>query len=602
MQTVSADYKAQIRQLLRNPSYIKIEFGIVDPQAPSDASISDNGGAYYSSSSDISYYYEVIDSYNTLEHNRFILDGAHAFPPKSGETPYVYQGYVGDRVSGQDGYFETPSVVTIDFLTTYFTFVGLTLNFDTVFGEHPRELNIIAYNDSVEVYNETRVTDQATNYVWEDSIPECNKIELISTRTGYGQRRFRLENVVFGIMKTFDNEDIETATWKRETDLINYKLPTHSFNFTIIDKDRAYDPELSGGIFAYLEEQQPINFQFGYELNDGSIEWIQGGNTFTSGEVSVTTEATIPKVSFKSVSTLSYLTKIYDEGLYYPSTGRSLYDLATDVLTFSQIPLNSDGGVRWSIDSSLASIYTMTPLPKLEVRSILQLIANAGRCVLDVDRNGNIQLEQHSSTVQDFIFTLGDIKNPPKTKKYPTLMGVDTSFTTVTMDDTISELGQFDVLSANATLLELEYELAYNVTATIGSGLTLVGTPEYFANMCRLVVTGTGIITLNGYKLNLTTQNVAKEFNLTGERCSISNSLLSNYADAMAYATWVGNYINRRNEYGIEDRGFPELDSGDEIAIDTLFTEDVGVTLIGTEITFNGAISGKSKLLIRGSE
>lgn len=600
MYNVSTEYKEQIKNTLRNPSYIKIEFGIVDPQAPTDASIYDDGHVYYSSSSDISYYYEVLDSYNTLEHNRFILDGNHAFPPKSGETPYVYQGYVGDKVSQQDGYFTTPNTVTIDFLTTYFTFVGLTLNFDTVFGEHPRELNLIAYKDDVEVYNETKITDQAKDYIWEEAIPECNKIELVSTRTGYGQRRFRLENIVFGIMKTFDNEDIEKATWKRETDLINSILPTHSFDFTIIDKNRAYDPELSGGIFAYLEEQQPINFKFGYELDDGTIEWIQGGNTFTSGEVNVTTEATIPLVSFKSVSTLSYLNKIYTEGLYYPSTGRSLYDLAEDVFTFAEIPLNSSGEVRWSMDSSLSSIYTMLPLPKLKIKDALQLIANAGRCVLDVDRDGNIELKQHSSTEQDFVFTLADIKTPPKTKKYPILMGVDVEFNTVTVATASSELGKFDIVSANNTIFELEHNLAHNVSATIGSGLTLVGTPQYFANMCRLTLTGTGTVTLNGYELNLTTQFVSEEFNLTGERCAIKNQLISNSADALSYATWVGNYVNRRNEYEIEDRGFPELDAGDEIGLNTLFTEDVGVTLIGTEITFNGTISGKSKLLIRG--
>ena len=199
-------------------------------------------------------------------------------------------------------------------------------------------------------------------------------------------------------------------------DLLNLKLPTNAFDFVVIDKDKAYDPEDAQGIYAYLEAQQPVVFEFGYELNDGSIEWIPGGTTFTTSELSVDVAAAIPKVSFKSVSTLNYLTKTYTEGLYYPS-GITLYDLAEDVLQFCNIPLNAEGNSRWTLDDALKDYSTKMPLPVSEARECLQLIANAGMCVLTDDVLGNVVIAPVDYYPVDFTFTLGDVMTPPKTTK-----------------------------------------------------------------------------------------------------------------------------------------------------------------------------------------
>ena len=285
MYSVSADYKTQIKQSLRNPSYLKVEFSVVDPQAIGDASLSDNGGEYYSNTADVKNGYTVLESYPSLEHNRLILDGIYPLPPKPDAGPFVYQGFVGDKISGADGIWATQSVVTVDFLTTYFTFIGLTMNFDTLRGDFPAQLNIKAYNDVLLIYDETKPVTTSNSFVWEDSIPECNKIEITGIESTIPYRRFRLEDLVFGVKKIFTDVNITEALWKRELDLINAKLPVNGFDFTIIDKERQYDPENALGIFQYLEEQQPCKFSFGYELNDGSVEWFVGGNTFTSGEV-----------------------------------------------------------------------------------------------------------------------------------------------------------------------------------------------------------------------------------------------------------------------------------------------------------------------------
>ena len=598
MRTVSADYKTQIKQPLRNPSYIKIEFSVIDPEAIGDAALTDDGAEYYSNSADVKNSYDVLESYPTLEHNRLILDGVYPLPPKPDEGPFVYQGYVGDEISTADGTDTTPNVVTVAFLTTYFDFIGLTMDFDTHRGDYPAQLNVKAYNDALEVYNQTKTADAKESWVWEDNIPECNKIEISSLESTIPYRRFRLQNLVFGVKKVFTDDDLVSASWNRSVDLINSKLPINSMDFTFLDPTRVYDPENALGIFQYLEEEQPCKFSYGYELNDGTIEWFVGGNTFTSGEVQVETQSVIPKVTFKTVSIINYLTDLYTEGKYYPSD-ISLYDLAEDVLQFCNIPLNGLGLPRWSLDSALSSLYTKMPLPVAEARVCLQLIANAAMCVLKDDVDGNVVIEPAPTTVEMFTMELGDVNAPPKTKKFPVLQGLDTYFHQLTPESTLEAIAEVAIVGASSTTIEVEHEMASGVAAVAGAGLTIVGTPEYFARMTRIVLTGTGTLTINGYRLNVTKKRISYEFNLTGDRVLLENSLLTSETQTVAFAEWAGRYLNKRNMYEVMDRGFPELDVGDTISLETLFTPLVETHILQSSIQYNGAIKGQTVLLIK---
>lgn len=599
MYNVSADYKSQIKKTLRNPSYLKVEFSIVDPQAIGDSSISTLvDEVYYSDLQNVENNFEVPKTYMTLEHNRFFLDGVNPLAPEIDAPSFLYQGFVGSEISDADGYWSVNPKITIDFVTTYFEFIGLTFNFDNVRNEFPEQFQIIAYKDGLEVYNEIVFPNTATMFVHEDAIPECNKIELVALKSTTPHRRFRFENLIFGIIKIFDHNTIVDASWKRESDLVNTKLPNNEFTFKVIDLNREYDPENVTGIYQYIESQQPINFKFGYELDNESIEWVQGGNLITTGAVDVSSDAIIPMVEFKTTSTLSFLNDVYDNAVY-SATPVTLYDLAVDVLEFANIPLNAQGNNRWILDTSLQSYSTMMPLPKAEVRVLLQLIANAGMCLLDVDRDGNIVIEPKDTTPSDFTFTLSDVTSIPLTSKYPILKGVDTSVSSLSVEATATELASFDISGASSTTYVFEYDMATNVVATAGTGLTIVGAVQYYARKCIVTLTGTGKLTINGKLINVIKENISVEFNSTGERCLIENELITNRTHGIQYATWIGDYVNRRNEYTFDDRGFPELDCGDEVALDTLFNNGVGVTITGVELNYNGTISGKTKVLIR---
>ena len=594
MQSMSTAYNTQIHQKIRTPSYIKILFTVTDPQALDDSYTEDNGHMYWSDSSKITGTDDVTENYMLVEHNRAILDGASRLPIPDGEVQ-IYQGYTGNEVSDEDGYWTVNPIVSVNFLTTYFQFAGLSMTFDSIFGDYPAQFNVKMYKDDVLVQT---IPCTPTNYELNvfQAIDECNRIDFEAVQSHYPMRRFRMEHILLGVKRTFTEKDITSATWNRELDLINSKLPKNEFNFTIIDKDREYDPENVSGIYAYMESKQECSIEIGYELNDGTIEWTPISTLFTTGDLKISTEATIPTVDFKTQGTLAFLTRTYQKGIYYVG-GRTLYDLAEDVLLGTTIPLGEEGNHRWYIDPVLDNYTCYVPLDTLKFNVLLQQIANAGMCTIDIDRSGFITIKPKDDTPQDFTFGLGDIMSPPTTSKYPVLQGVDTYYNTVSVATSAEELGKYDISGAASTIYQLSYDMATDIEAVAGAGLTIEGTPTYYAQMCEITLTGTGTLTINGKKITTSQTAVSVEYNSTGERCPIENPLITAPAHATAYATWVGDYVNRRIEYELKDRGFPELDSGDSIGLNTLYTDDIDVDVIAMEISFKGAISGTTKVL-----
>lgn len=597
MFTVSNDYEMQMRKQTRNLSYMRVYFTIVDPQAIGYSTLIDNGHTYFSKLSDIELNKNIQGTYSTFELDRFKLDGSQEIAKDIGYADYIYQGFVSSEVSDEFGVYNANPKITIDFGTNYLSFIGLTMTFDSITKDYPSELQIIAYKDSIEVFNSILNPTKSIDYLIEQNIPEHNVIEIIPLKSNKPYRRFRLENLLFGLKKSFESDVLQKSTLTKEIDLISSKLPTFKFDFTFLDINREYDPENAIGVYKYMEAEQSVIFEYGYELDNGDIEWVRGGNTFTNGDIKVDNNASIPMVELKTTSRLALLKEVYNRGVY-TGTPRTLYELATEVLTYANIPLDSQGNKAWYVDEVLKDYTTLIPLPKQPINVLLQLIANAGMCIIVIDRNGHIILKPLDTTLQDFKYTFADIKSPPLVNKYPELQGVDTSVFTINVDSNLTELGKFEITNANNTLYEFQYPMATNITSSLGSGLSIIGSPTYYANGCSMVLSGDGSILINGNKITTIKNNIAVEFNVNGERCPIENSLITDYSHAIDYTNWIGNYISRRNEYTIEDRGFPEIDTGDKIKLDTLYNESVEVNILSSKINYNGAISGNTKLLM----
>ncbi|MCQ4833197.1 hypothetical protein NE473_30090, partial [Hungatella sp. SL.1.14] len=133
---------------------------------------------------------------------------------------------------------------------------------------------------------------------------------------------------------------------------------------------------------------QEVKVLYGQELDNGTVEWLPGATVYLR-EWSADDE----EMSFTATDRFESMDGTYYKG-EYRSEGISLYDLAVDVLKDAGV----DSRTYW-LDNYLKDVSVCNPMPVVSHKEALQLIANAGRCILYQDRSGNIFMK--SSFVPD---------------------------------------------------------------------------------------------------------------------------------------------------------------------------------------------------------
>ena len=590
MYPVTNRWKEEAEKTLRNPSYIKIIFGVTDPDAPGLSTPTDNGHLPYSDVDSVDVGTTAPSTYQTLERNRFILDGKNPLPP---ENNPIYQGYAGLAISNDAGTYTTKPLVKISF-GDYVQFPGLTFQFDDSMGDYPNSFRILAKKDSVSVFDKTYSPNTA---YWEmaDQIPLCNELSFYWLNSNIPHRRARLLSLTYGLVSRLGSDDIASCSSTKEIDLLSSKIPKQEFEFTLIDTQRRYDPENPSGLWEYLESRQPVNYQYGYELSDGSIEWIPWGLSYSTGDFDVSKSGIVAEVSIKCAGLADHLTMTYDEGVYSPS-GRSLFDLATDVMKFAGFENTIE------LDNALKTIYTHNPLPSSKVNECLQLIANAGRCIMNHSRGGYIQILRENDSATGFDINFDKMTDTPTTTKIPPLRNLSVEYNSIKVNSEVTAAVNAAEVSSNVAHEYTFTHSAYtNQQIVLSSGLTMVGTPKYYAYKTVVTLKGTGTVTINGNSLTENKIEYRKKYSDVGEDLSgVSNALIDNQTDAVAYANWVAAVTLRRNTYSAPDRGYPELDVGDSVNFTSNFANETPVTMVQQKLTYNGAIKGECQYIIGG--
>lgn len=592
MYNVSADYKTQIKKPVRNPSILRVNLGVVDLNVREITELSTNSELHISELDKITQSATSPVSYATLEHNKFNLSGTQVLPPTPSELINYYQGYISGYMSNSERRFTTNPYIRLDFEEPT-NFLGLSFNFDILDGNYPTEIDIITYLGGVTIDS---VTIYPTNpqAALEQTLADCDRMDLIIKETSLPYRRVRIQSIDFGITKVFDTNTLISASWERDIDLLSTKLPKEHFEFKAYDLNREYNPENAQGIWEKIERRQPVEFEYGYKLDDGSIEWVKGGNYLTTGEIKSESKSHISTVSFKASSELTQETGIAYKGIYRPNR-ITMYQLAINVLDHAGI-------TNYEIDEALQDTTTSLPLPAVPFKEALQIIANAARGVLYTDRSGKFIMRRVDEALQDFHMGINEIKNIPTIDKLPMLADVETYYNSLQIDTEVSELvKKEDIDYLEPTELSLTYPEATDISV-ITDGLTVHGTPELYATSCVVVISGSGVITIKGKKLNRTKVRVIHNVNDKGYLCPVENPLIDNYTDAKLYAEWVADILTLRNNYSVENRGFPEMDVLDKILVDTLFSDNLEVLVTNSKITYNGALSGSTKYIALGVE
>lgn len=397
MQTVSERWKNAHKQTLLNESFVEVSLDIGDPDALADASSQDNGAVYISDTSEIvSEVDKNIVPYCTLEQNLWVLDGERKSIP---EITYGESGYVGDALSDDKCVFsnKTPTI-TINFSRVFDSLIpGVTITWSVAYDEFAESFVITAYNGDTIVAEKEVMGNRSVKSLIMMDIINYDRIVIQIKKWCLPYHRARVEEVFVGINKVYSKSELFNYNHTQSVNPVSTSLPKTEIKFSIDNSDGDYNPYNKQGMAKYLMARQEIKARYGLKMNDGSIEWIKGGTFYLSEWYAKQNGLS---ADFTARDLLEFMSAIYEDD--HDLTSRSLYYLANRILGAADLPLNSDGSVKWVIDESLKSITTTAPLPRDTLANCLQVIANAGECVLYQDRGGTLHIEPLKFEVSDY--------------------------------------------------------------------------------------------------------------------------------------------------------------------------------------------------------
>lgn len=365
-----------MRRKWRNPlSYLRVTIGLINQQAQASAYIPERDVyTYYSDLVKPMDNYKVQELYATCDQDYTTVDGSMYFLPKDAADVVLNQGIVTDGLKGE---------IEIRFPVQY-DIKGLTVEFGKAY---PVEFTIISDNRTLNVTN-----NADGHYVTEEIFEGATFLRFVPAAMVNGQSRFRINQITMGIGVYFDSKKILSATKKEHISPISEELPTIDFDVTVDNKDRAYDVENEESTVNFLEIGQQVEVLYGQAMDDGTIEWIPGTSLALKSWSADDTE-----MDFQASDCFDGMDGTYYRGQYHPN-GMSLYDIAVDVLSDAQVDYRN----YW-IDPYLKDVLVVNPMPVVTHKEALQLIANAGRCILYQNRAGRIILK--SSFVPDMVAT-----------------------------------------------------------------------------------------------------------------------------------------------------------------------------------------------------
>lgn len=590
MQSVSQEWKDNQNSQLVSEGFVEVTLTLADPDALADASAEAPSEIYFANTEQIvKEMGEAIKPYATLEPNLWVLDGSRDILPTS---DYGDCGYISSAMSRVDGTFSPHPTIEINFSEMHTKLVqGIRIVWSTACDEYAVDFTVTVFGGG-EAFKVIKVTDNkdVTTFVNMD-IVNYDKISISVGKWCFGYRRVRIEEVLIGTEKVYSKEQLFSFRHSQEVDPISASLPKSEVSFSIDNSDGSYDPNNEeDGLAKYLIEQQAVRARSGYKFGD-KIEWIDNGTFYIS-------EWNAPQngltADFTARDLLGFMTDTYYKGLYNPS-GTSLYDLAESVLRDADLPLGNGGRVKWILDDSLKSIYTTAPLPIDTHANCLQLIANAGGCVLYQDRSGMLRIEKLVTVDTDYVISPFNSYSKSDLELTKPLRQVEVPYYTYVVSAEPTELFKENMTFNGTQEVVITYSnTATNVVASVSRGT--ITDAKYYTSTCVLTITATGdvTITVSGNTLETSSVSVFTQSGKEGETVTVDNPLITSRERASEIGAWVEGYMKNRKILSSKWRADPRLDALDVVGNENNYNTN-RVIMTNVNYEYNGAFRGSGE-------
>lgn len=365
MYPASKAYKDEMRKQLRDHSFIRVSIGVINQEAQAGAFVPEEEQyTYYSDLRKPLEAYDTAELYASCEEDYSSVDGSMYFMPRTRDRVALNEGIVSKTIKG---------VVTIRFDAAY-DIRGLTIAFGKTY---PISMRIESDHDALSVSD-----NHGGHFVTEKIFRSARFLRIIPLMMSNGQGRLHVHRITMGAGIYFDNTKIKSMTKRECISPVSKELPTLDLNLTVDNKNRAFDVENDKSTVHFLQLGQTISLLYGQETDEGRVEWIPGAAAQLK-----TWSADDNELKLTATDRFDQMNGTYRRGTYREE-GISLYDLAVDVMQSAGVDART-----YSLDPYLKKVKVKNPLPAVSCKEALQIIANAGRCILYQDRSGKIAIK-----------------------------------------------------------------------------------------------------------------------------------------------------------------------------------------------------------------
>ena len=295
------------------------------------------------------------------------MDGSYLFPPRENERAN-YTGIISENIIA-NGVFR----LEINLGGTPFSFKGFTIDF----GEsYPKRIRLTT--DTGKTIDGTLTSGL---YKTEEVFTEVRTITITVLEMVKPQTRARIRSVLIGYGLLYTNANIIDSSLNSYSSPIGAECPQIDFSVTLTNRDRYFDVDNPNSAINFLEIGQELKVMYGYQVGD-DIEWINGATLACSGW-----ESDEHIARLKATDKFRKLDMTYEE--VDNGTPRQLTVTKIErVLTSAGLSIDDI-----ELDPWFKTSYITNPIPRVKAREVLQLIANASRSILSIDRDGKLSLK-----------------------------------------------------------------------------------------------------------------------------------------------------------------------------------------------------------------
>lgn len=309
--------------------------------------------------------------YSTLEYNYWKLDGNFLeFPNNPENIPW---GLWSKSLSNENGEFETPIELELNFSELHST-IGLSFEFNPYGPDWCNDLIIKWLKDDV-IINEKEFYPDRWNYSAMQKVENFNKIIVTFKKMSKPYRYLKIQNVIYGIIKYFEDSEIIDAEITEEIDLTSTSIPYNQLSFTIFSKNNEFDIFNPQGVYTLLQKKQQLNVT-GYIDN---IRIFYG--YFYVDEISQNKDKTLTIDANDAISIMDS-TNFYG-GIYNNTNIISVLD-----------NLFNTAGFVYSIEESLINEVLTGYIPYSSHREALNLICLSIGAYATTSMNGNVVIKK----------------------------------------------------------------------------------------------------------------------------------------------------------------------------------------------------------------